>query len=194
MDKFDRWNELKKQIHKKEKRLNENKFYEVTEKVKNLLPQRESGLSSNFLSSNFINNIISQKTIKLIKYSKEYEKIWDDFVKSSKNGTIFHTRRFLSYHPEDRFEDNSILIYKKNKLIGVFPAVEWENKIISHRGSTYGGLVVGVKNNLKDSLTMWEEIVNYYQKTIEFRKSEYIFEKYPSREVIFAAKNLRLKS
>lgn len=128
--------------------------------------------------------------MQIIKYNENSQNIWDEFVKNSKNGTIFHTRKFLSYHPKDRFKDASILIYKKNKLIGVFPAVEFENKIISHRGSTYGGLVVSKKNRLNDSLEMWENIINYYKKTIEFRKSEYIFDIYPSDEVIFAAKKL----
>ncbi len=130
--------------------------------------------------------------MKIVKYSSEYEKVWDEFIANSKNGTVFHTRKFLSYH-KDKFEDKSILIYKKNRLVGVFPAVEVDGKIISHRGSTYGGLVVGVKNRLSDSLSMWEKIINYYQKTIEFRKSEYIFDKYPSREVIFAAKKFGFK-
>ena len=128
--------------------------------------------------------------MKIIKYNQNYEKIWDEFVKTSKNGNIFHTRKFLSYHPKDRFKDESILIYKKNKLIAVFGAIEFENKIISHRGSTYGGLVVGVKNRLNDTLEIWQKIIEYYNKTIEFRKCEYIFDNYPSREVEFSAKKL----
>jgi hypothetical protein len=131
--------------------------------------------------------------MKIVEYNDNYQDIWDEFVKNSKNGTIFHTRKFLSYHPAERFKDESILIYKKNKLIALFPAIEFENRIISHRGSTYGGLVVGVKNRLSDSLEIWKEIINYYDKIIEFRKSEYIFDLYPSEEVIFSAKKLGFK-
>ena len=127
--------------------------------------------------------------MKIIKYNKTYENIWDEFIKNSKNGNIFHTRKFLNYH-KDKFTDNSLLIYNKNKLIGLFPAIEFEEKIISHRGSTYGGLIVRKNNKLNDTLIMWEEIINYYNKTIEFRKCEYIFDKYPSSEVEFAAKHL----
>jgi len=130
--------------------------------------------------------------MKIVKYSSEYEKVWDEFIANSKNGTVFHTRKFLSYH-KNKFKDESVLIYKKNRLIGVFPAIEWDGKIISHKGSTYGGLIVRVKNTLSDNLVMWGNIVDYYQNTIEFRKSEYIFDKYPSREVIFAAKKLGFK-
>jgi hypothetical protein len=131
--------------------------------------------------------------MKIVEYNDNYQDIWDEFVKNSKNGTIFHTRKFLSYHPAERFKDESILIYKKKKLVALFPAIEFENRIISHRGSTYGGLVVGIKNRLNDSLKMWENIIKYYNKTIEFRKSEYIFDLYPSEEVIFSAKKLGFK-
>lgn len=130
--------------------------------------------------------------MKIIKYNKTYENIWDKFITESKNGNIFHTRKFLNYH-KDKFKDASILIYKKNKLIALFPAIEFENKIISHRGSTYGGLVVREDNKLNDTLRMWEEIIQYHNKTIEFRKCEYIFDKYPSQEVEFAAKYLGFK-
>jgi hypothetical protein len=130
--------------------------------------------------------------MQIIKYEKKYEKMWDEFINNSKNGTIFHTQKFLSYH-QDKFIDTSIMIFKNNNLKALFPAIEFENRIISHRGSTYGGLIVGIKNNIKDNLEIWETIINYYNKVIEFRKSEYIFDLYPSQEVEFSAKYLGFK-
>ena len=58
------------------------------------------------------------------RHSKNNKVLWDSFVKNANNGTIFHLRRFLSYHPEDRFVDHSIEFYKKNTLFSVFPATE----------------------------------------------------------------------
>ena len=40
---------------------------------------------------------------------------WDEFVDGSYNGTMFHTRTFLSYHPQDRFRDHSLYFQKKEK-------------------------------------------------------------------------------
>ena len=128
----------------------------------------------------------------IIKYTPSHQNIWDEFVKNSKNGNIFHTRKFLNYHKE-RFIDHSIVIYKKNKLIALFGAIEFEDKIVSHRGSTYGGLIVRKENKSNDTLMIWEEIIKYYNKIIEFRKCEYIFDKYPSKEVEFIAKKLGFK-
>jgi len=84
------------------------------------------------------------------KYDEVCKEAWDNFVmKESMNGTFLQTRRFLDYHPKDKFDDVSILIYEKNKIVAVCPACckrEGERKLfISHSGSTYGGLVIHEK-------------------------------------------------
>ena len=35
---------------------------------------------------------------RVIKYNNELFDIWDNFVKESINGNIYHTRNFLNYH------------------------------------------------------------------------------------------------
>ena len=51
------------------------------------------------------------------KYNDMFEILWDNFVDNeSVNGTIYHTRKFLNYHPKDRFEDRSIMIFDNSKL------------------------------------------------------------------------------
>ncbi len=71
---------------------------------------------------------------------------WDGFVSSANNGTIFHTRRFLSYHPEERFTDHSIIFNKKGKTISVLPAAEisdnGERYLVSHPGASVGSIVI----------------------------------------------------
>jgi hypothetical protein len=68
------------------------------------------------------------------------DKEWDDFVAASDNGTIFHTRRFLSYHPQGRFPDASAVVRKNGKIFAVLPAavVERDGKMIlsSHSGAS----------------------------------------------------------
>jgi Acetyltransferase (GNAT) domain len=69
---------------------------------------------------------------------------WDDLVARSVNGTMLHTRRFLSYHG-DRFGDRSLMVTNpRGWPIGVFPAAEDPadpSVVTSHPGMTYGGLV-----------------------------------------------------
>lgn len=72
---------------------------------------------------------------------------WDSFVEQSFNGTLMHQRRFLNYHPTNRFQDRSVLIRDDNgAVIAVFPAAEVDDHgrriLKSHPGASYGGLVV----------------------------------------------------
>lgn len=72
------------------------------------------------------------------------EAAWDGVVARSCNGTMLHTRRFISYH-RDRFHDRSLVIEdRRGKMVGVFPAAQDRSDpelVISHPGLTYGGLV-----------------------------------------------------
>lgn len=103
------------------------------------------------------------------QYESKYEKAWDRFVlEESINGTFLQTRNFLNYHPAGRFKDHSLIFLKGNNIIAVIPShiIENENgkKLISHMGSTFGGIVLGeaykkieevniILNELDDYLT-----------------------------------------
>jgi hypothetical protein len=90
---------------------------------------------------------------------------WDDFVENSDNGTIFHKRLFLSYHPEGRFTDSSIVFKKDKKLFSVFPAVVLDRdgkKILSsHGGASYGSFVYKEDLNLREAFDLVEQTIEY---------------------------------
>ncbi|MDO1501273.1 GNAT family N-acetyltransferase [Winogradskyella maritima] len=46
----------------------------------------------------------------------------------------------MEYH-RDRFEDHSLIVYDKEKLVAVLPAHKTGKTVLSHQGLTYGGLV-----------------------------------------------------
>lgn len=85
-------------------------------------------------------------------YTAEKADDWDNFVLGpSVNGNFLQSRRFLSYHPEGRFEDCSLMYFdKKNNLRAVVPAAvrhDGSKKVfVSHPGSTYGGIVLDAKS------------------------------------------------
>ncbi len=97
--------------------------------------------------------------------SKLSDNEWDDFVDSSDNGTIFHKREFLSYHPSDRFKDASIVITKNNKLLSAFTAAlieRNENKVlVSHPGASYGSFVYNSDLNLKEAHSLVDILIDY---------------------------------
>lgn len=120
----------------------------------------------------------------VIKYSEDCTNDWDEFVINSLNGTIFHERKFINYHPKDRFKDDSLMFFDKEKLVAVFPAatiINSENKKIlkSHPGTSYGGLVISEKISLKNSFQLIESLETYALENeynyIEFRSAEKIF-------------------
>jgi len=84
-------------------------------------------------------------SITIRKYRSEYADLWDEFVQSSNNGTIFQQRRFLAYHLDRSFTDHSLIFMSGEKILALFPAAEVQegkHKILfSHPGSSFGGLV-----------------------------------------------------
>ena len=79
-------------------------------------------------------------------YESKYKSQWDSFIDVSKNATFLFKRDFMDYH-SSRFEDSSFLIFKDLELVALFPANIEANNLYSHKGLTYGGLVV--KENIK---------------------------------------------
>lgn len=91
----------------------------------------------------------SKRTVSLSlrRYTANDAEAWDSFVERSINGTLMHTRRFLSYHPPERFVDHSLLAADPaGRIVGVFPAGETVAQglrtLQSHPGASYGGWVI----------------------------------------------------
>ena len=100
----------------------------------------------------------------ITRFTEQDADWWDDYVWQADNGTIFHTRRFLSYHPEGRFTDHSLIFKQKNSVKAVFPAVELQmdkdRVLYSHRGSSYGGFVYR-DAGIRDAFDMVEALKDY---------------------------------
>lgn len=97
---------------------------------------------------------------------------WDEFVRSADNGTIFHQRTFLNYHPPERFNDHSLVIRSKGTIQALFPAVEWtidrDKTLFSHRGASYGGFVYQ-SVSLEQALG-WVQALKHYARESGFSR------------------------
>jgi len=125
--------------------------------------------------------------ISCVNYNDLLADSWDLFVlKNSKNGTIFHLRKFLSYH-KNRFIDKSLMFYKRNELVAVLPAAEKSENgkkiIFSHPGSSIGGLVLSYHTDLDDIREIIDLLSFPSYKAIELRLTPYIYNKVPSDEL-----------
>lgn len=101
-------------------------------------------------------------------YTDDLEQKWDAFVEEqSVNGTFLQSRRFLNYHPPGRFTDASLIIYnEKNNIAALCPACVTEQEgrklFYSHKGSTFGGIVIDRKHyNARHVVALVQELKEY---------------------------------
>jgi hypothetical protein len=92
----------------------------------------------------------------------------------------------MDYHT-DRFEDLSLMVYKENSLIAVLPANKKENAIHSHQGLTYGGLVLGKKTKLNETIFIFKAVLSFLDEegieTLHLKLTPSIYHKVPSDEM-----------
>lgn len=72
-----------------------------------------------------------------------HKEAWDEFVRHSMNGTVFHQQQFLAYHDTGKFDFHHLLFYHGAKLIAVLPGGFRENSAMyeSPLGASYGSFV-----------------------------------------------------
>lgn len=98
---------------------------------------------------------------KIIKYTSEHYQKWNNFVAKAKNATFLFHRDFMEYH-SDKFQDFSLLIFdEKENLKAILPANISDNKVFSHQGLTYGGLVLDEKIKLTEVLQLNYQLFKY---------------------------------
>ena len=93
-------------------------------------------------------------------YNAKYKELWDSFVDNSKNGTFLHKRDYMEYHSE-RFTDHSLLIFEEDGIVALLPANISENILYSHRGLTYGGLILSREIYQITVVEIFKEIRSY---------------------------------
>lgn len=79
--------------------------------------------------------------ISVNEYTPRWKDTWDEFVRESNNGTIFHLQKFLSYHPENRFAWNHLMFSDGNDIIAVLPTAKMGTTLESPIGASYGSFV-----------------------------------------------------
>lgn len=102
--------------------------------------------------------------MKVIPYGIYYFDKWNKFVLEAENGNFLFHRNFMEYH-QDRFKDASvILLDDKMNIKALFPANIKDNIVYSHQGLTYGGVIMPRRNHIKEVITNFYLIVNYYRE------------------------------
>lgn len=107
--------------------------------------------------------------LEIVRYSEKYQSAWDQLVEQrSVNGTFLQTRNFLNYHPKDRFQDASLMVMQGTNMVAAIPACdvidEGKRCFFSHKGSTFGGIVVDEKKYNISTLSQLVPLLDDYLK------------------------------
>ena len=80
--------------------------------------------------------------ISVHKYDKSSRDEWQEFLKHTNNGTMFHDLNFLDYHPVGKFNFYHLMFRRGDELIGILPGGVKDNGRVfwSPVGASYGSI------------------------------------------------------
>lgn len=121
------------------------------------------------------------------------DRLWDDVVATSWDGTPLHSRRFLNYHG-GRFKDRSVVVTDDaGRLLGVMPAAEdpaHPERLVSHPGSPFGGLLQRGDLLGPHALEAMERIRAFYAgfgyRTLRYKATPLIYHAVPYQDDLYA--------
>lgn len=123
-------------------------------------------------------------------YHPEQAAEWNAFVAASRNGTFLIDRRYMDYH-SDRFADHSLMWYDDGgRLAAVMPAHVQGDTLCSHRGLTYGGLIMGDRCTTVMACEMMEalnrHLLDVGLRRVTYKPVPHIYHRYPAEEDLYA--------
>ncbi len=128
--------------------------------------------------------------IRVQVYADSQRKLWDDFVRKSKNGTFLFLRDYIDYH-RDRFADHSLVVsLDDGNPLALLPANRVGNTLVSHGGLTYGGFITDDRMRSVLMLEVFERTLSFseeqgVQKLI-YKTMPSIYHRVPAEEDRYA--------
>jgi Acetyltransferase (GNAT) domain len=124
------------------------------------------------------------------RYADTDAAAWDALVRTSRNGTFLFERGYLDYH-HDRFPDHSLLVRDpEGELVALLPAHTAGDAIGSHRGLSYGGLVVGRRLTAPHFLRAFEAVLLFLRSAgfaaLDYKTVPHIYHRQPAEDDRYA--------
>jgi len=123
------------------------------------------------------------------RYTSDKADEWNKFVANSRQGTFLLDRRYMDYH-SDRFQDCSLMLYRKNRLFALLPGNIQGDTFFSHQGLTYGGLITDVQATAETVCEAFVSINDWLRgegfKNVVYKSVPWIYHRIPSEEDIYA--------
>ena len=128
--------------------------------------------------------------MKIVLFTLEYKSLWDDFIKTAKNGHFLFFRNYMEYH-SDRFKDHSLLVFdEKERLLAILPANISGKTLYSHQGLTFGGFIVNHKMTTELMLDVFSLLTEYLKliniEKLIYKSIPYIYAEVSTQEDLYA--------
>lgn len=134
-----------------------------------------------------------QSDFAFTKYCDEHKATWDQVVRASKNGNFLHLRGYMGYHAH-RFDEQSVIVFKHARPVAVFPCNRVDERIVSHGGLTYAGLIYGTNLHAADVLQLMKQLAIHCREMgatkILYKAVPHLFHSYPAEEDLYALTRL----
>lgn len=92
----------------------------------------------------------------------------------------------MDYH-NDRYDDHSLLVFKNDQLKAILPANRVDNKVISHQGLSYGGLILKEQTKFSEVLHCFYSVLSFLNEQgvseLEIKTIPRIYNSVPSDEL-----------
>ncbi len=122
------------------------------------------------------------------RYTSADERTWNAYVATARNATFLFNRGYMDYHA-DRFKDHSLLFYVGNKLHSLLPAHENGEHFCTHRGLTYGGLIMNMDVTSADVVQLFVELNDYLRahgfRHVLYKPVPWVYHQVPSEEDLY---------
>ena len=125
----------------------------------------------------------------IVRYTSAHHDAWNRYVAKARNATFLFYREYMEYH-SDRFFDYSLLFYVGNHLHSILPAHAVGDMFCSHRGLTYGGLLMDEDVTTADVLVLFGELNDYLRQNgfhkVIYRNIPWVYHRLPAEEDLYA--------
>lgn len=129
------------------------------------------------------------KQLAIVRYTPDMRQRWNEFVDVSRNGTFLFHREYMEYHA-DRFDDYSLCFIYDGKMLAVLPAHKEGDIFCTHRGLTYGGLVLSSEATAVRVLEIVDLLLAFLRKNgfsrLLYKCVPYHLHNYPADEARYA--------
>ena len=127
--------------------------------------------------------------IEVKQYTQKQAQEWNDFIEQSRQETFLFNRSYMDYHA-DRFQDASLMIYRKEQLYALLPANRLGDTLYSHQGLTYGGLITKKQATTAEICEVFIRINEYLYRCgvqrVIYKPTPWIYHCYPAEEDLYA--------